>query len=52
MARVRIGAYDCNHDKRPKFESLQEAKRARVHTANGSIWDEAVDEGYQPVLDI
>lgn len=36
--RVRIGAYVWNRDKRPKFHSLQEARRAKAHTAMPLMW--------------
>lgn len=36
--RVRIGAYVWNRDLRPKFESLQEARRNKAHTAMPLIW--------------
>lgn len=36
--KVRIGAYVWNRDKRPKFESLREAKRAKAHTAMPLLW--------------
>lgn len=36
--RVRIGAYVWNRDKRPKFESLNDARRAKAHTAMPLMW--------------
>ncbi|MFT3721324.1 HsdM family class I SAM-dependent methyltransferase [Pseudorhodoferax sp.] len=36
--RVRIGAYVWNRDKRPKFESLQDARQVKAHTAMPLMW--------------
>lgn len=36
--RVRIGAYVWNRDKRPKYESLQDARRVKAHTAMPLLW--------------
>ncbi|MCB2256673.1 SAM-dependent methyltransferase [Pseudomonas chlororaphis] len=36
--RVRIGAYVWNRDKRPKFKSFQDARRARARTAIPLLW--------------
>lgn len=36
--RIRIGAYVWNRDKRPKFETLQDAKRVKAHTAMPLMW--------------
>lgn len=36
--RVRIGAYVWNRDKRPKFESLNDARRVKAHTAMPLMW--------------
>lgn len=36
--RVRIGAYVWNRDKRPKFDSLQDARRVKAHTAMPLMW--------------
>jgi len=36
--KVRIGAYVWNRDKRPKFESLQDVRRAKAHTAIPLLW--------------
>lgn len=36
--RVRIGAYVWNRDKRPKFLSLQEARRAMAETTIPLLW--------------
>lgn len=35
---VRIGAYVWNRDKRPKFDSLKDAKHAKAHTAIPLLW--------------
>lgn len=36
--RVRIGAYVWNRDKRPKFESLQDARQANAKTVIPLLW--------------
>lgn len=36
--RVRIGAYVWNRDKRPKFDSLNDARRLKAHTAMPLMW--------------
>lgn len=36
--RVRIGAYVWNRDKRPKFDSLRDARRVKAHTAMPLMW--------------
>nr|WP_300976236.1 N-6 DNA methylase [Alkalimonas sp.] len=36
--RVRVGAYVWNRDKRPKFESLEDAKRAKACSVVPLIW--------------
>lgn len=43
--KVRIGAYVWNRDKRPKFESLQDAKRAKAHTAMPLMWSRDISPG-------
>ena len=43
--RVRIGAYVWNRDKRPKFESLQDALRAKAHTAMPLVWSRDIVPG-------
>jgi len=43
--RVRIGAYVWNRDKRPKFESLQDARRAKAHTAIPLLWSRDIAAG-------
>ena len=43
--RVRIGAYVWNRDKRPKFESLKDAKRAKAHTAMPLLWSQDIERG-------
>lgn len=43
--RVRIGAYVWNRDKRPKFKSLQDAKRAKAHTAIPLLWSRDIARG-------
>jgi adenine-specific DNA-methyltransferase len=35
---VRIGSYVWNRDKRPKFDSLRDVKRAKAHTAMPLLW--------------
>lgn len=43
--RVRIGAYVWNRDKRPKFESLQDARRVKAHTAMPLMWSRDIVPG-------
>lgn len=43
--RVRIGAYVWNRDKRPKFESLSDARRAKAYTAMPLMWSRDVVPG-------
>lgn len=43
--RVRIGAYVWNRDKRPKFESLQDVRRLRAHTAMPLMWSRDIIPG-------
>ena len=43
--RVRIGAYVWNRDKRPKFNSLQDAKRVKAHTAMPLMWSRDIVPG-------
>jgi adenine-specific DNA-methyltransferase len=43
--RVRIGAYVWNRDKRPKFESLRDARRAKAHTAMPLLWSRDIAPG-------
>ena len=43
--RVRIGAYVWNRDKRPKFESLQDARKAKAHTAIPLMWSRDIVRG-------
>ncbi|UBQ43361.1 HsdM family class I SAM-dependent methyltransferase [Comamonas thiooxydans] len=43
--RVRIGAYVWNRDKRPKFESLQDALRVNAHTAMPLMWSRDIIAG-------
>jgi len=43
--RVRIGAYVWNRDKRPKFDSLQDAKRGKAHTAMPLMWSRDIVPG-------
>lgn len=43
--RVRIGAYVWNRDKRPKFESLQDARRVKAHTAMPLMWSRDIVSG-------
>lgn len=43
--RVRIGAYVWNRDKRPKFDSLQDAKRVKAHTAMPLMWSRDIVPG-------
>lgn len=43
--RVRIGAYVWNRDKRPKFESLDDARRVRAHTAMPLMWSRDIVSG-------
>jgi adenine-specific DNA-methyltransferase len=43
--RVRIGSYVWNRDKRPKFDSLQDVKRANAYTAMPLLWSRDVEAG-------
>lgn len=43
--RVRIGAYVWNRDKRPKFESRQDVKRAKAETAMPLLWSRDIVAG-------
>lgn len=43
--RVRIGAYVWNRDKRPKFDSLQDARRVEAHTAMPLMWSRDIVPG-------
>lgn len=43
--RVRIGAYVWNRDKRPKFESLRDARRAKAYTAMPLMWSRDIVSG-------
>lgn len=43
--QVRIGAYVWNRDKRPKFESLQEARKVKAHTAMPLMWSRDIVAG-------
>ena len=43
--RVRIGAYVWNRDKRPKFDSLQDARKAKAHTAMPLMWSRDIVPG-------
>jgi adenine-specific DNA-methyltransferase len=36
--KIRVGAYVWNRDKRPKFESIKEAKRAKAKAAIPLLW--------------
>lgn len=43
--RVRIGAYVWNRDKRPKFDSLLDARRVKAHTAMPLMWSRDIIPG-------
>ncbi len=43
--RVRIGSYVWNRDKRPKFDSLQDARRAKARTAMPLMWSRDITPG-------
>lgn len=43
--RVRIGAYVWNRDKRPKFDSLQDAQKVKAHTAMPLMWSRDIVRG-------
>lgn len=43
--RVRIGAYVWNRDQRPKYDSLQDAKRVNAHTAMPLLWSRDITAG-------
>lgn len=43
--KVRIGAYVWNRDKRPKFESLQDARQANACTTIPLLWSRDITAG-------
>ncbi len=43
--RVRIGAYVWNRDKRPKFDSLKDVRKAKAHTAMPLMWSRDIVPG-------
>ncbi|MBS0343444.1 MAG: N-6 DNA methylase [Proteobacteria bacterium] len=43
--RVRIGAYVWNRDNRPKFESLEDARRVKAQTAMPLMWSRDIVPG-------
>lgn len=43
--RVRIGAYVWNRDKRPKFDSLKDARKFKAHTAMPLMWSRDIVPG-------
>lgn len=43
--RVRIGSYVWNRDKRPKFNSLQDAMKAGAHAAMPLLWSRDIVSG-------
>lgn len=43
--RVRIGAYVWNRDTRPKYDSLQDAKKAKARTAMPLMWSRDIVPG-------
>lgn len=43
--RVRIGSYVWNRDKRPKFDSLQDVRRVKAHTAMPLMWSRDIVRG-------
>lgn len=43
--RVRIGAYVWNRDKRPKFDSLQDVRKVKAHTAMPLMWSRDIVPG-------
>jgi adenine-specific DNA-methyltransferase len=43
--RVRIGAYVWNRDKRPKFDSLHDARKVKAHTAMPLMWSRDIVPG-------
>lgn len=43
--RVRIGAYVWNRDKRPKYESLQDAQQVNAHAAMPLMWSRDIVPG-------
>lgn len=43
--KVRIGAYVWNRDQRPKFQSRQDAKRAKANTAMPLMWSRDIVPG-------
>lgn len=49
--KVRIGAYVWNRDKRPKFETQRDAKRARARTAMPLLWSSDIVPGKPVQLD-
>ncbi|SFW71085.1 N-6 DNA Methylase [Luteibacter sp. UNCMF366Tsu5.1] len=49
--KVRIGAYVWNRDKRPKFETQQDVRKARAHTAMPLLWSRDIVPGRAVQLD-
>lgn len=43
--KVRVGAYVWNRDKRPKYESLEDVKKAKAHTAMPLLWSRDITAG-------
>lgn len=45
--RVRIGAYVWNRDKRPKYETLRQVRKAKASTAVPLLWSRDISpDGY------
>jgi adenine-specific DNA-methyltransferase len=49
--RVRIGSYVWNRDKRPRYESLKDVKRAKAYTALPLLWSHDISAAGLVVFD-
>lgn len=49
--RVRIGAYVWNRDKRPRYESVKDVKRAKAFTALPLLWSRDISQAGFLVFD-
>ncbi|MGC2519128.1 MAG: N-6 DNA methylase [Burkholderiales bacterium] len=49
--RVRIGSYVWNRDKRPRYESIKDVKRAKAHTALPLLWSRDITAAGLVVFD-
>ena len=48
---VRIGSYVWNRDKRPRYESIKDVKRAKAHTALPLLWSSDISSDCFVVFD-